>query len=67
LKRYLPTPFFLAVLLSIVLHVLLGTSFKWPNFTSVESVPDVVIKTKIASAPIVKPKEKVKTVQNLLD
>lgn len=30
-------------------------------------MPDVVIKTKIASAPIVKPKEKVKTVQNLLD
>lgn len=45
----------------------MGISFKWPDLSKVDPVPDVVIKTKIASAPIVKPKEKVKSTEDLLD
>ena len=51
----------------MILHALMSVSFKLPNFSSVEPVPDVVIKTKIQSGPITQPKEKVKTVQDLLN
>jgi len=67
LKRYLPHPFILAILLSIILHGLVSISFRLPDFSAIEAVPDVVIKTKIQSAPIVKPKEKVKSLQDLLN
>ncbi len=52
----------------MVVHGLLSISFKLPEFSSVESVPDVLIKAKIQAAPIaVKPKKRVKSIQEMLD
>ena len=67
MKRNLPHPFIVAVILSVILHGLISISFKLPDFVAVETVPDVVIKTKIQTSPVVKPKDKVKSIQDLLD